>query len=283
VSGRRWGRASQLPRRVPPGAQVVQARGLGIDLGGRRVLDGVDLEVSAGELVALVGPNGAGKSTLMAALVGDVTPAVGTVEVDGRAPTAWSHVELAMRRAVLPQQVAVSFPFEVRDVVRMGRSPWLGTEREADDDQAIRSALRQADVLQLSRRRVPTLSGGERARVALARVLAQDTQLLMLDEPTAALDVHHQELVFEVARSRVERGDAVVTVVHDLGLAAAHADRVALLAEGRLVAVGPPAEVLRPEPLSEVYRHDIEVIAHPVTGDLLVLPRRRLAGADAGT
>jgi iron complex transport system ATP-binding protein len=105
-------------------------------------------------------------------------------------------------------------------------------------------------------------------------VLAQRAQLLLLDEPTAALDVHHQELVFEVARQRVTEGDAVVVVVHDLGLAAAHADRVALIAGGRLVEVGPPAEVMRPAVLSDVYDHDIEVVAHPDTGELLVLPRR---------
>jgi iron complex transport system ATP-binding protein len=277
----RWSRRPELPERVPDGGALVASAGLGVELSGRSVLADVDVEVRAGELLALVGPNGAGKSTLLAALVGDVAPCAGSVLVDGRAPGEWSHVELAMRRAVLPQHVAVSFPFEVRDVVRMGRSPWAGTPREDDDDEIVRVALAEADVTDLRRRRVPTLSGGERARVALARVLAQDTQLLLLDEPTAALDVHHQELVFDVARARVRRGDGIVTVVHDLGLAAAHADRVALLAEGRLVAAGPPAEVLRPELLSEVYRHEIEVVAHPVTGALLVLPLRRLADAVA--
>jgi iron complex transport system ATP-binding protein len=272
-----WSRTTAVPDRVPSGAVLASARGLGVDLGGRRVLDGVDLDVRAGELLALVGPNGAGKSTLLGALVGDVAPAAGSVEVDGRSPRAWTHLDLARRRAVLPQQATVSFPFEVRDVVRMGRSPWAGTERDRVDDELIRVALRSADVIHLVRRRVPSLSGGERARVALARVLAQDTQLLLLDEPTAALDVHHQELVFDVARDRVRRGDGLVTVVHDLGLAAAHADRVALLADGRLAAVGPPDDVLRPDLLSEVYRHDIEVVAHPTTGALLVLPRRRLA------
>lgn len=281
MSTLRWGRPPAMPERQPVGSPLVAARGLGVELGGRSVLTDVELEVHAGELLALVGPNGAGKSTLMGALVGDLPPSTGTVDIGGRPAGAWSHIELAMRRSVLPQQVAVSFPFEVRDVVRMGRSPWAGTEREGEDSRVIRASLREADVVAFARRRVPTLSGGERARVALARVLAQDTQLLMLDEPTAALDVHHQELVFEVARRRIERGDGVVTVVHDLGLAAGHADRVALLADGRLVAVGPPDQVLLPELLSEVYRHDIEVVAHPVTGALLVLPRRRLASTDA--
>jgi iron complex transport system ATP-binding protein len=187
-----------------------------------------------------------------------------------------------MRRAVLPQQVAVSFPFQVVDVVRMGRAPWAATPAEELDDVVVLDALRAADVVHLASRRFPTLSGGERARVALARVLAQRAQLVLLDEPTAALDVHHQELVFEVARARVEEGDGVVVVVHDLGLAAAHADRVALIADGRLVEVGPPSTVMSPEMLSAVYHHDIEVLTHPGTGELLVIPRRatRLALGD---
>jgi iron complex transport system ATP-binding protein len=270
----RWGRPPVAPERRASGSVLATARDLRVDLGGRTVLEGVDLDVRAGELLALVGPNGAGKSTLLGALSGDLEPGVGTVAIDGRPAPAWSHVELAMRRAVLPQQVAVSFPFPVLDVVRMGRAPWAATAAEDLDDVVVLDALRQADVVQLAGRRFPTLSGGERARVALARVLAQRAQLVLLDEPTAALDVHHQELVFEVARERVTVGDAVVVVVHDLGLAAAHADRVALVAGGRLVEVGPPAEVMRPDVLSAVYDHDIEVVAHPGTGELLVLPRR---------
>jgi iron complex transport system ATP-binding protein len=270
----RWGRPAPLPLRAERGRPLAEAVGVGVHLGGRRVLEGVDLQVRAGELLALVGPNGAGKTTLLSALAGDLRPGSGAVLVDGRPAGGWGADELARRRAVLPQHAAVSFPFRVVDVVRMGRSPWLGTPLEADDDSAVRSALAEADVLHLAARRVPELSGGERARVALARVLAQSTQLVMLDEPTAALDVRHQELVFAAARRRVDDGDGVVAVVHDLGLAAAHADRVALIAEGRLVALGRPHEVMVPELLGEVYGHGIEVLVHPVTGDLLVVPLR---------
>ncbi len=273
--GVRFGTPLELPARSDVGTPLAAASSLALDLGGHRILDRVDLEVRAGEVLALVGPNGAGKSTLLGALSGDLPASAGEVAVDGRPVGEWGHVEMARRRSVLPQQVSVSFPFRVIDVVRMGRAPWLGTELEAEDDEAVADALARTDVLALAGRRVPTLSGGERARVALARVLAQRAQLMLLDEPTAALDVHHQELVFEVARDRVEQGDGVVVVVHDLGLAAAHADRVAIVADGRLVAVGSPAEVMNPDALSAVYHHDIEVIAHPETGELLVLPRRR--------
>jgi iron complex transport system ATP-binding protein len=156
----------------------------------------------------------------------------------------------------------------------MGRAPWAGTPAEDDDEALVAAALADADVAALVGRRFPTLSGGERARVALARVLAQDTQLLLLDEPTAALDLHHQEHVLGVARARVAAGHGAVVVLHDLGLATAYADRVVILAEGRVVAEGPPAEVCTADLLSEVYRHDVEVLPHPVTGAVIVVPRR---------
>jgi iron complex transport system ATP-binding protein len=245
-----------------------------VTLGANRVLDGVDLVARAGEVVALVGPNGAGKSTLLGAFGGDLRPQSGDVLVDDRPLGSWSPTELALRRAVLPQQVNVTFPFTVTDVVQMGRAPWARTPGADVDDVAVRRALADADVAHLADRHVPSLSGGERARVALARVLAQATQLLLLDEPTAALDVHHQELVLSIVRGRVAAGDGAVVVLHDLGLAAAYADRVAVLADGRIVADGPPESVFTPELLSAVYHHEIDVVRHPGTGALLVLPRR---------
>jgi iron complex transport system ATP-binding protein len=230
--------------------------------------------VRAGELVALVGPNGAGKTTLLAALAGDVGRAAGRVEVDGAALEGWTPLDLARRRAVLPQQVQLGFPFLVEEVVAMGRSPWAGTDAEARDAAAVAAALQEADVAHLVGRRFPTLSGGERARVALARVLAQSTQLVLLDEPTAALDVHHQEVVLAALRRRVDGGAGVVVVLHDLDLAAAHADRVVVVARGRVAADGPPAAVLTGPRLSDVYAHPIEVLPHPRTGAPLVVPAR---------
>lgn len=270
----RAARRTPVPERMPLGAVVAAARGVGVVLGGRPIIDGIDLEVRAGEVLALVGPNGAGKSTLLGALVGDLTPAAGSVELCGAPTGSWSTVEAARRRAVLPQQHAIAFPFTARDVVAMGRAPWVGTEAEADDDAAVEHALRDAEVEHLADRAVPSLSGGEQARVGLARVLAQHGQLLALDEPTAALDLRHQELVLRIARRRAAAGDAVVAVLHDLGLAAAHADRIAIVDAGRIVAVGPPADVLRPDLLSRVYRHDVDVLEHPTTGELLIVPRR---------
>ena len=208
--------AGTVPEPIAAGGVVLAARSLGVHLGGRPVLDHIDLEVRAGELLALVGPNGAGKTTLLAALAGDVASSAGEVVVDGRPLATWTPLELARRRAVLPQQIQLGFPFLVEEVVAMGRSPWAGTDAADDDEAAVAAGLAAADARDLVGRRFTTLSGGERARVALARVLAQRTQVLLLDEPTAALDVHHQELVLRLLRERVGGGAAVVVVLHDL-------------------------------------------------------------------
>lgn len=265
---------ARRPARPREGAVAVEACDVTVEIEGRAILQRASLEVRGGEVVALVGPNGAGKSTLVGALSGDVEPAAGEVRVDGAPLADWSGLELALRRSVLPQQVAVTFPFTVREVVEMGRAPWVALDGDADGEHLVDAGLRQTDVVHLAQRSYPTLSGGERARAALARVLAQDTGVLLLDEPTAALDLHHQEMVLRLARARARAGVAVVVVLHDLGLAAAHADRIVVLAAGEVVVDGPPAEVLDPALLTDVYRHPVEVIPHPRTGELIVLPLR---------
>ncbi|MCW6007815.1 heme ABC transporter ATP-binding protein [Micromonospora sp. CPCC 205371] len=263
-------------------------RGLAVRRGAATVLSGVDMDVRAGELLALVGPNGAGKSTLLAAVCGDLAPAAGAIELDGAALDSWKPVELARRRAMLPQHTTLAFPFTVADVVAMGRAPWAGTPLEAEDAQAVAAAMRDADVEAFAARPFRAMSGGEQARTALARVLAQRAPILLLDEPTAALDLRHQELVLRLALDRARAGDAVVAVLHDLGLAAAYADRVVLLTRGRVVAEGPPADVLTGPALSEIYQHAVEVLPPPRTGSPLVLPsdiansRRTAARGAAG-
>lgn len=261
-------------RALLPGARAeLRIRGLAVRRGRRAVLEGVDLDVRPGEVLALVGPNGAGKSTLLAAVCGDVA-AEGEVLLDGRPAASWRPVELAMRRAFLTQSHTLAFSFPAEEVVRMGRAPWAGTPREDEDDEAVARAMHDADVAAFAGRPFPSLSGGEQARVALARVLAQRTPIILLDEPTAALDIRHQELVFTVARARAAEGVAVVAVVHDLALAAAHADRVAVLESGRLVECGRPGDVLTGPLLSRVYEHPIEVLPHPRDGRPLILPAR---------
>ncbi|MGW1072646.1 heme ABC transporter ATP-binding protein [Streptomyces sp. NPDC002537] len=267
-------RTRHLPLPSPIGTVRAEARALRVRLGARTVLSEVELSVAGGEVLALVGPNGAGKSTLLAALACDLPAESGEVWIDGRPAAAWTPGELALRRAVLPQSAELSFPFPVEDVVRMGRAPWAGTDAEDEDDEAVRAAMAATEVSGFAARPFAALSGGERARVALARVLAQRTSLLLLDEPTAALDLRHQELVLRICRQRAAAGDAVVVVLHDLGLAGAYADRVAVLHEGRIAAEGPPDRVFDAELLSRVYLQPVEVIDHPRTGEPLVIPRR---------
>lgn len=249
------------------------AEGVDVTIDNNHILHCVDLVVRAGELVALLGPNGAGKSTLLAALAGDRNIDHGQITVNGDDINTIAALELARRRAVLPQTTTVSFPFTVREIVEMGRAPWARTADAGRDDEVIESSLEVTDVAHLADRRFPTLSGGERGRVAMARALAQRTPILLLDEPTAALDLHHQQLVLQLARKRADAGDAVVIVLHDLALAAAHVDRTVLLSAGRVVADGDPETVFEADLLGSVYNHPVEVLPHPRTGVPLVLPR----------
>lgn len=255
---------------------AIRAAGVCVDIDAQRILDTVDFVAHPGEVHALIGPNGAGKSTLLGVIAGDQAATAGTVKIAGRALAEWPLRALARERAVLLQDHSVFFPFTVRQVVEMGRAPWARTPHEDDDDDAVAAALAATDIEHLAERRLPTLSGGERARAAFARVLAQRTGILLLDEPTAALDLGHQEAVLQLARERARAGDAVVVVLHDLSLAAAWSDRITLLERGRVVASGTPGEVLTAERISAVYRHPVEVIRHPLTDVPIILPVRHL-------
>lgn len=253
----------------------LHASGITVRVGGdRAILDDASIEVRAGEIHALVGPNGAGKSTLFGVLAGDVSPSVGEVSLDGAPLDGIRAADLARARAVLLQENAVSFSFSAEQVVRMGRAPWARTEASADDDDVVASAMSATEVLPLGARPVTSLSGGERARVALARVIAQSTGILLLDEPTAALDLKHHEDVMRLIREQADAGIAVAIVLHDLNAALAHADRVTLLAEGRVAATGTPAEVLTATRIEDVYGQAVDVFPHPVTGVPLVVARR---------
>ena len=257
---------------LAPGAPALEAAGVDVVLGGRQVLAGVNLAVYPGEVITLVGPNGAGKSTLLAVLSGDVQPTAGRVELAGEPVAHQGAAQMARRRAVLLQQQGLAFGFRAREVVEMGRSVWRRTERAERDEEVVDWAMDVADVSQFTNRSVRTLSGGEQARVAFARMLAQEVEVHMLDEPTAALDIKHQEAVLRQARASAARGAAVVVVLHDLSLAAAWSDRICVLSHGRVRAVGTPEEVLTSELVSEVYDHPCDVIHHH--GSLLVVPRR---------
>jgi iron complex transport system ATP-binding protein len=256
----------------PPG---LAAEDVTVRIGGHTLVYRVSLNVDQGEFVAVVGPNGAGKSTLAAVLSGERRPEEGRALIDGSPVMALPRRELARRRAVLPQGSRVVFPFRTEQVVMMGRYPRLprGHLPGFADREAVAAALQATDTTHLVGRLVPTLSGGEQARVALARVLAQDTACVILDEPSASLDLEHQQRVMGLCLSLAAEGRTVVAIVHDLNHAAV-AHRVAVLDQGRLVAVGPPAQVLTPATVSDVFRVAATVTPHPDDARPLILPTR---------
>lgn len=253
---------------------ALSAQGVSLRIGDKHILRDVSVEVHRGEVLALVGPNGAGKSTLLGVMTGDRSANSGSILADGKPLADWHHGDLARHRAVLTQENQVSFPFRVRDVVAMGRAPWQGRPEAEDDDAVINAALAVTDVSDLGDRTFPSLSGGEKARVSLARVLAQGTDIVLLDEPTAALDLRHQEDVMVVARKIASEGAAVVVVLHDLSLAAAYADTIAILHHGEVAAYGLPAAVMTAPMLESVYGVAVRVLADPDGGSPIIVPRR---------
>lgn len=252
---------------------ALEAVGVSHRIGARRLVDRVDLAVTAGEVVGLVGPNGAGKSTLLGLLAGDLPPSAGEIRLGGAAIRGRSARSLARARAVLPQRTVLRFGFTAREVVAMGRSPHGRglAGLSARDHDVVDAQMHRTDVAELAGQRFPTLSGGEAARVNLARVLAQETPVLLLDEPTAALDLRHQELMMNVVRELADGGAAVLVVLHDLNLAAAHCDRIGLMRQGRLVACAPPWEALTRARVSQVFDQDVVVTRHPARDRPLVV------------
>jgi iron complex transport system ATP-binding protein len=232
------------------------ARGLSVTLAGRLVLNDVSLALSSGHLVALVGPNGAGKTTLLRALAG-LVPSVGAIEIGGAALSSLSLRDRARRFAYLPQGHIVHWPLPARDIVALGRYPHGATDPARltpKDTEAVMRAMQATDVVEFSERRVTELSGGERSRVALARVLAVEAPVILADEPTASLDPRHQFDVMKSLRASADKGVLVIVVTHDLGLAARFADTVLVLSDGRLVSQGTPAEALSEKIMGDVFR-----------------------------
>ena len=240
------------------------------------VVDGVDLVLPDGRLTAVVGPNGCGKSTLLAGLSRLHKPAGGAVVLDGRVLATLTPREAARLVGLLPQSASAPDGLTVADLVRFGRQPHQGLLRQwSDEDQAaVASALAAADVEHLADRRLETLSGGQRQRAWIAMAVAQDTPVLLLDEPTAALDIGHQLEVFDLLRRLAAAGRTVVVVVHDLTAACRWADHVVAVHEGRVVAEGRPADVVTPELVRSLYGVEAVVVPDPVVGCPVVIPLR---------
>jgi iron complex transport system ATP-binding protein len=255
---------------------AIETDALGVYVGNKVLLDSISLSISHGETVALVGPNGAGKSTLLRALSGEIAPGAGHVRLKGRDPRAYKPQVLALHRAVLAQQVNVAFPFSVAEVVRMG----AGESRGGAIETLIDSALDEVDMMAMRDRIIGTLSGGEQQRVHLARVLVQlscgeasyGPGILLLDEPTASLDLCHQLDLMEIIARCNGRGTTVVTIMHDLNLAALFARRVVALSHGRVARDGTPEQTITDDMLAEVFGVTGATNRTPTTSLPFVLP-----------
>jgi len=248
---------------------------LSVELGGRRVLHGIDASIAPGTLVGVIGPNGAGKSTLARAVTGLVPASAGQVLLDDAPVLNLSRAKLARRIAYLPQGQTVHWPLSVERLVTLGRLPHLApfSRIGADDRRAIEQAMDRAEILELRDRPATELSGGERARALIARALAVEAPALIVDEPLAALDPGHQLQMMELLRSEAGAGSLVIAVLHDLAMAARYCDRLILIHQGRLVADGTPAAVLTPGNLRDCYA--IRAWTGTIEDQAVVLPLSR--------
>ena len=255
--------------------------GVSVRFGASEILRSVSLCVSPGEVIALVGPNGAGKTTLLRVASHVLSPTDGRVLLAGRDVSQLSRRDLARELAVVPQETSVAFPFSAGELVLMGRAPHLGLLgfETAGDIELARQAMARVGIESLAERSVLELSGGERQLVLVARALAQDPQVLLLDEPTAHLDLRHRLEVLARVREFAASGRSALVVSHDLGLAARHCDRVALLFGGRLVAAGPPDQVLTSGSLRRAFGVEAEVL-RARDGALAVVPRAATSPGD---
>lgn len=259
---------------------MIEARGIGVSLGGRQVLHGVDFTAAPGQLTAIVGPNGSGKSTLLKALCGDL-PCTGDVAVNGRPLARMKPWEAAGLRAVLPQASALSFPFTVREIVRLGLMGGHSGLSAGEEETLPERALAQVDLDGFAGRFYQELSGGEQQRVQLARVLCQVwtpvlsgvPRYLLLDEPVSSLDIRHQLIIMGIARDYADLGGGVVAVMHDLNLTAMFADRVTVMSAGRAVSDGSPEQVIRDDVLRRVFDCPLRVGLAPGKGAPFVLPQ----------
>ncbi len=234
----------------------------------RAAVEDVDVRVEPGRLTAVLGPNGAGKSTLLRLLSGALLPDAGGVSLAGRALTTFTDQARARLIAVVPQSESSPFPVHVRDLVAMGRYPHLGPwQRSGEDDRrVVDRVLRRCGALEFADRLLDSLSGGERQRVRIARALAQEAPILLLDEPTAGLDLRYRMQVFELVVELCGEGLAVLLVTHDLNLASRYAHEVILLNEGQRVKHGAPADVIRRDALEPVYHWPLRIASHPGPG-----------------
>ena len=253
-------------------ANMIKVRDLSFQLGQKYLLQQIDLDIDRGKFWALVGPNGAGKSTLLNLLARDIQPSAGFICLDEKKLNHYSEVELAKKRAYLLQQRQVEFPFRVLEIVLLGRTPYLNGVKEGEQDRRkALDSLKKLESEQFSDRVYPTLSGGEASRVDMARTITQETDLLLLDEPSNHLDPRHQIRILKLCRTLVAENRLVIAAMHDLNLASLFADQVIMLHQGHIIDVGPPEQVFKASQLEDVYQLPFEILSHS-SGRPLVMP-----------
>ncbi len=254
---------------------MLKIENLSVFYGDREVLKNIGLEVKSGEVVALIGPNGAGKSTLIRTVSGVIPIRGGQVRVDGTDLTTLAPIQRARHISVVPQAVSLPPAFTVWETVLLGRTPYLNFlgQTSSKDEDLTRQCLEQVDMLHLAESRMNEISGGEQQRVLLARALAQDTPILLMDEPTAHLDLRHQlDLLKLITKQAREKNLTVLVALHDLNLASLFADRIAIIEEGHLCMAGSPKETLTTEILRSVYKVPVHIVQHPESDVPLILP-----------
>ena len=257
---------------------MLRIESLSVNYGTRRILHDVSLDVQSGEILALIGPNGAGKSTLVRAVSGVIPIANGYVHTSGHDFATLSTIQRARYVATVPQAVSLPPAYTVWETVLFGRTPYLGFlgQPSQKDEEIARQSLARVSALPFAERRVGELSGGEQQRILLARALCQTTPILLLDEPTAHLDLQYQVSLLELVSELAHKDNlAVLIALHDLNLAAHYADRIALMVAGNIKAIGEPEEVLQPELIADAYCLPVQVVKHPFLDIPLVLPQSR--------
>jgi iron complex transport system ATP-binding protein len=260
---------------------MLTAKGLFKKYREKTILQKIDFHVSRGEALGIIGPNGSGKSTLLKLLVGEETPDAGEIWLDDRLLSSYSPRERAKKIAILAQENISEIPFRVEQVVQMGRYPYESRLFGEDKSgiQVVEQALEQTAIAGLRKHFLPQISGGERQRTFLARALAQQPQIFLLDEPTTYLDLYHQQAILDLlTHLRKQHGIALIMVLHDLNLAAQYCDRLLVLKKGEVVSQGTPAEVMKESLLKEVFGIEATVFSHPTLGvpQLLLTPREQV-------
>ncbi|PJF42263.1 MAG: heme ABC transporter ATP-binding protein [Phototrophicales bacterium] len=252
---------------------MLSVKNLGYRISSERwLVRDITFSLSSGEVVIFVGPNGAGKTTLLRLISGELTPHIGDILICNKPLKTYSARQLALQRSVMRQHFEMNFDFTVEDVVMMGRHPHIRFMEGEHDRRVVNEVLHLTQSDELRERYYATLSGGEKARVTLARVLAQQTPLVFLDEPTSAMDLQHQHMTMKIARRLAEDGRAVLAVLHDLNLAAMYADRIGIIVGGRLNVLDVPQNVLTKEHIQAAFGIDVQIIQHPQKECPVIIP-----------